>query len=356
MRFVKAFWLLAILFLNVTCFNFFFTQILLDIFLSLFQIIGLLISVAFYTLAERKIMAAVQRRKGPNVVGIWGFLQPLADGLKLIFKEIIFPSLSNYRLFVFAPLFTFLMSLLGWTVVPWSSTSIVANINLSSLFIFAISSFGVYGIILAGWSSNSKYAFLGCMRSTAQMISYEVVLGFILIIVGLFSGSFNLATIVEAQQNVWFFLPLAPLVLVFFIAMLAETNRIPFDLPEAEAELVAGYNTEYSSIIFAMFFLAEYSNMLLMATLFVIFFFGGWLPPFFLFFNYIHMNVLFLNLWLPFKISLVAILYILVRAAYPRVRYDQLMSLCWKELLPLCLSLLFFYISCFYYFQAFVLI
>jgi NADH-quinone oxidoreductase subunit H len=331
-------------------------NLFLDILLSLIEIIGLLIAVAFYTLAERKVMAAVQRRKGPNVVGIWGFLQPLADGLKLILKEIIYPSLSNYRLFIFAPLFTFLMSLIGWAVIPWSFSSVLADIKLSALFIFAVSSFGVYGIILAGWASNSKYAFLGCMRSTAQMISYEIVLGFILLIVALFAGSLNLKDIVLAQTSIWFFIPLAPLVIIFFIAMLAETNRIPFDLPEAEAELVAGYNTEYSSIIFAMFFLAEYSNMLLMASLLSIFFFGGWLSPFLFIDNFFNFTLIFSTFWLPIKISIIAVIYILIRAAYPRVRYDQLMRLCWKEFLPLCLGLLFFYIGLFYSFHGFALV
>jgi NADH-quinone oxidoreductase subunit H len=313
------------------------------------NIVGLLIAVAFYTLAERKIMASIQRRKGPDVVGYLGFLQPLADGLKLIIKEIIIPKIANRLLFILAPLFTFFMSLLSWSVIPWNNITYLTNPNLSILFIFALSSFSVYGIMLAGWASNSKYAFLGCMRSTAQMISYEVVIGFILLMIGMFSGSFNLKQIVLMQTSIWFIFPLFPLFIMFFISILAETNRIPFDLPEAEAELVAGYNTEYSSIIFAMFFLAEYSNMLLMSILLVIFFLGGWTSPFI----FSLINIISPNIWLCFKTSIIAILFIIIRATFPRVRYDQLMDLCWKQFLPLTLGLFFFYTSLLYCFKAF---
>ena len=221
---------------------------------SLFLIIGLLIAVAFFTLFERKVMASMQRRKGPNVVGFWGLLQPLADGLKLLVKEIVIPRRSSIRFFIGSSLYTFLISLLGWCVIPWSADVIFSNPKLSALYVFAVSSLGIYGVLIAGWSSNSKYAFLGGLRSAAQMISYEISLGFILIIIVLFSGTYNLQEIVYCQQNIWYCFPLLPLVIIFFVSMLAETNRAPFDLPEAEAELVSGYNTEYSSIIFAMFF------------------------------------------------------------------------------------------------------
>lgn len=242
---------------------------------SLFLIIGLLIAVAYFTLLERKAMASMQRRKGPNVVGFWGLLQPLADGLKLLAKEIIIPRRASVKVFIGSPLYTFLMSLMGWCVIPWSDEVVFADPRLSALYVMAVSSLGVYGVMLAGWASNSKYAFLGGLRSAAQMISYEVSLGFILVIVALFSGTYNLREIVYKQMDVWYCFPLFPLVIIFFVSMLAETNRAPFDLPEAEAELVSGYNTEYSSIVFAMFFLGEYSSMLLMAALMVVFFFGG---------------------------------------------------------------------------------
>jgi NADH-quinone oxidoreductase subunit H len=243
-------------------------------------VVPLLISVAYLTLAERKLMASMQRRKGPNVVGFIGLLQPLCDGLKLLLKEPVLPSSANTIIFLMAPVLTFLLSLLAWASIPYSPGVVLADLNIGLLYLFAVSSLGVYGIITAGWSSNSKYAFLGCLRSAAQMVSYEVSLGLIIICVILCVGSLNLSEIVMAQQSVWFVIPLFPCTIMFFISCLAETNRAPFDLPEAEAELVAGYNVEYSSMGFALFFLGEYANMILMSSLCVILFFGGWLPPF----------------------------------------------------------------------------
>ena len=314
---------------------------------SLFLIIGLLIAVAYFTLLERKAMASMQRRKGPNVVGFWGLLQPLADGLKLLAKEIVIPRRASIKVFIGSPLYTFLMSLMGWCVIPWSSEVVFADPRLSALYVFAVSSLGVYGVLLAGWSSNSKYAFLGGLRSAAQMISYEVSLGFILVIVALFSGTYNLREIVFKQETVWYCFPLFPLVLIFFVSMLAETNRAPFDLPEAEAELVSGYNTEYSSIIFAMFFLGEYSSMLLMAAIMVIFFFGGWLPPVILHFE------LFESFWFFVKITFIAFSYVWVRATLPRYRYNQLMSIGWKIFLPITFGLLLFYAGILILFDGF---
>merc|ERR1711915_548400 len=241
-------------------------------------VVPLLISVAYFTLAERKIMGSIQRRRGPNVIGYLGLLQPLADGLKLFVKETILPSNSNLFLFILAPLLTFVLSLIGWSVIPLSETIVISDLNIGILYLFAISALSVYGIILAGWSSNSKYPFLGALRSAAQMISYEVSIGFIVATVALCAGSFNLSKIVLAQQKVWYIVPLFPMFILFFISCLAETNRHPFDLPEAEAELVSGYNVEYSAMTFALFFLGEYANMLLMSLLCALFFLGGWLP------------------------------------------------------------------------------
>jgi len=251
-----------------------------DFFISTFLriliiIIPLLISVAYFTLAERKVMGAIQRRRGPNLIGIFGLLQPLADGLKLLVKETIIPSNSNKNLFILSPLITFIISLIGWTIIPYNDYSFLSDINISLLYIFAVSSLGVYGIIISGWSSNSKYAFLGALRSTAQMVSYEVSIGFIIIVLVICCGSFNLQNIIQSQQNVWYFVPFIPLFLMFFISGLAETNRHPFDLPEAEAELVSGYNVEYSAVGFTLFFLAEYSNIILMSAVAAILFLGG---------------------------------------------------------------------------------
>lgn len=297
-------------------------------------IIPLLIGVAFLTLAERKVMASMQRRKGPNVVGVFGILQPLADGLKLLLKEPVLPSNANIIIFLLAPVLTFMLSLISWAVIPFGYGVVLSDLNVGVLYLFAISSLGVYGIITAGWSSNSKYAFLGCLRSAAQMVSYEVSIGLIIITVLLCVGSLNLTEIVLAQEEIWFCIPLFPLLILFFISCLAETNRAPFDLPEAEAELVAGYNVEYSSMGFALFFLGEYANMIIMSGMCSILFLGGWLPPLsFTFLYWIPGGI-----WFGLKIIFFLFLFIWVRAAFPRYRYDQLMRLGWKVFLPLSLA------------------
>jgi NADH-quinone oxidoreductase subunit H len=304
-------------------------------------IVPLLISVAYFTLAERKIMGSIQRRKGPNVIGYLGLLQPLADGLKLFVKETILPSNANLNIFLLAPMLTFVLSLMGWAVIPFSSGTVIGDINVGILYLFAISSLSVYGIITSGWSSNSKYPFLGALRSTAQMVSYEVSIGFIIVTVVVCAGSFNLTEIVLAQKNIWFIVPLLPMFIMFSISALAETNRHPFDLPEAEAELVSGYNVEYSAMGFALFFLGEYANMLLMSALTTILFLGGWLPPFdILIFTAIPSTV-----WFSFKMCIGVTFFIVMRAALPRFRYDQLMALGWKVFLPLSLSWLFLTVS-----------
>jgi NADH:ubiquinone oxidoreductase subunit H len=297
-------------------------------------ILPLLLGVAFLVLAERKVMAFVQRRKGPDVVGSFGLLQPLADGFKLILKEPISPSSANFFLFRMAPVATFMLSLVAWAVVPFDYGMVLSDLNIGLLYLFAISSLGVYGIIIAGWSSNSKYAFLGALRSAAQMVSYEVSIGLILITVLICVGSCNLSEIVMAQKQIWFGIPLFPVLVMFFISCLAETNRAPFDLPEAEAELVAGYNVEYSSMGFALFFLGEYANMILMSGLCTLLFLGGWLPildlPIF--------KKIPCSIWFSIKVLFFLFLYIWVRAAFPRYRYDQLMGLGWKVFLPLSLA------------------
>ena len=297
-------------------------------------LIPLLIAIAYLTLTERKVMASMQRRKGPNIVGIYGILQPLADGLKLFMKETILPSNANLTIFIIAPILTFLLALLSWCIIPFNEGSIYADLNIGVLYILAISSLGVYGIIIAGWASNSKYAFLGALRSAAQMISYEVSIGLILICILLCSGSLNLTEIVLAQQSVWYAIPLFPILLMFYISILAETNRAPFDLPEAEAELVAGYNVEYSAMGFALFFLGEYANMILMCSLTTIIFLGGWLPPT----NFILFYFIPSTLWFGLKTTFLLFGFIWIRSAFPRYRYDQLMYLGWKVFLPLSLS------------------
>ncbi len=305
---------------------------------SVFLIVPLLIAVAYMTLVERKIMAAMQRRKGPNTVGIFGLLQPLADALKLFVKETILPSSANLIIFTFAPVLTFLLALLSWCVLPVTEVSVYSDVNIGVLYVLSISSLGVYGIITAGWSSNSKYAFLGALRSAAQMVSYEVSMGLILINILICSGSLNFTEIVLAQQSTWYVIPLFPVLIMFYISILAETNRAPFDLPEAEAELVAGYNVEYSAMGFALFFLGEYANMILMCSLTTIFFFGGWLP-------FLNISILCLvpsSVWFGLKTTVLLFGFIWIRSAFPRYRYDQLMRLGWKIFLPLSLGWLFF--------------
>nr|AHX02554.1 NADH dehydrogenase subunit 1 [Sebdenia flabellata] len=309
-----------------------------NIILKIFIIIlPLLIAIAYMTLAERKVMAAMQRRRGPNVVGIFGLLQPLADGLKLFVKETVLPSSANLSIFVLAPILTFLLALLSWCVLPINEGMVYSDLNIGVLYILAVSSLGVYGIITSGWSSNSKYAFLGALRSAAQMVSYEVSIGLILINVLLCAGSLNFTEIVLAQQNIWFAIPLFPILTMFYISILAETNRAPFDLPEAEAELVAGYNVEYSAMGFALFFLGEYANMILMCSLTTILFLGGWLPPF----NLAIFYWVSPSIWFGIKTAILLFGFIWIRSAFPRYRYDQLMRLGWKVFLPLILGWVF---------------
>jgi NADH-quinone oxidoreductase subunit H len=296
-------------------------------------IVPLLIAVAYLTYVERKVLAAMQLRRGPNVVGWFGLLQPFADGLKLLFKETVIPSGASRVVFVAAPMLTFVLSLVAWAVIPFGPGLVLANINVGVLYLFAISSLGVYGIVMAGWASNSKYPFLGALRSAAQMVSYEVSIGFVIITVLLCVGSLNLSDVVMAQRHVWFAVPLLPMFVVFFISGLAETNRAPFDLPESESELVAGYFSEYSSMTFALFFLGEYANMILMSAMTSVLFLGGWLPPIDIApFNWIPGPV-----WFAAKIALVLFFFLWVRATFPRYRYDQLMRLGWKVFLPLSL-------------------
>ncbi len=301
-------------------------------------IVPLLLAVAYLTYAERKVLAAAQLRKGPNVVGPFGLFQPLADGLKLLMKETVIPSGANRVVFVAAPIITFMLSLVAWAVIPFDAGVVLANINVGILYLFAISSLGVYGIIMAGWSSNSRYAFLGGLRSAAQMVSYEVSIGFVIVSVLLCVGSLNLSDIVEAQKTVWFALPLFPMFIVFFISGLAETNRSPFDLPEGESELVAGFFVEYSSMTFALFYLGEYANMILMSAMTSILFLGGWLAPF----NIQPFTGVLAHLWAAAwffaKMAFVLFCFLWMRATMPRFRYDQLMRLGWKVFLPLSLA------------------
>ncbi len=308
--------------------------ILFNLILKILLIIfPLLIFVALLTYFERKVIASMQLRRGPNVVGPFGLLQPLADGIKLLTKEIIIPSGSDKIVFLLAPIITFILSLVGWAVIPFDNGIVLSNINVGILYLFAVSSLGVYGIIMSGWASNSMYAFFGSLRSAAQMISYEVSIGFIIISVLLSVGSLNLTDIVLAQKNVWFFIPHFPMMVIFFISTLAETNRAPFDLPEAEAELVSGYHVEYSSMPFALFFLGEYANIVLMSAMTVILFFGGWLPPF----NFDFFYIIPGYIWFFAKVSFFIFLFFWIRATFPRFRYDQLMRLGWKVFLPLSL-------------------
>lgn len=293
-------------------------------------IVPVLLMMAYLTYAERKVLAAIQLRKGPNVVGPFGLLQPFADAIKMVMKETIIPTGSNRALFLMAPMLTFGLAVIAWAVIPVNDGWAVANINVGILYLFAISSLGVYGIIIAGWASNSKYAFLGALRSAAQMVSYEVSIGFVMVSVLLCVGSLNLNDIVLAQRHVWFCLPLLPMFVVFFISGLAETNRSPFDLPEGESEIVAGFFVEYSAMAFALFFLGEYTNMILMSAMTTILFLGGWLGPFGLW-------PAIGPIWFILKVCLCLFVFIWVRGTFPRYRYDQLMRLGWKVFLPFSL-------------------
>jgi NADH-quinone oxidoreductase subunit H len=306
-------------------------------------VLPILLSVAFFTVLERKVLASMQRRRGPNFVGIYGLLQAIADALKLLSKETLIPSSSNFFLFILSPIFTFVISMLCWTLIPFDFNIVISDLNLGLLFLFAFSSLGVYGIIISGWSSNSKYAFLGSLRSSAQFISYEISMGLLLIPIILFAQTINITEIVLAQSDIYNVLPLFPFFVLFLITGLAETNRVPFDLPEAESELVSGYNVEYSSIGFTFFFLAEYSNIILMSAIIVILFLGGWLPLF----NFFFFNKIYTFFWFSIKLLFIMFFFVLVIATLPRYRYDQLMMLGWKVILPLSLG--FCFLSIFFF-------
>ena len=306
---------------------------LLTVAKALALLVPLLVAVAMMTLAERKIMAAIQLRRGPNVVGPFGLFQPFADAIKMFMKETIVPSGANRILFLMAPMLTFALAMIAWAVIPVADGWAIADINVGILYLFAISSMGVYGIIIAGWASNSKYPFMGALRSAAQMVSYEVSMGFVIVTVLLCVGSLNLNAIVKAQETIWFVIPLFPMAIIFFISTLAETNRSPFDLPEGESEIVAGFFVEYSSMSFALFFLGEYANMFLMAAMTTILFLGGWLAPFGVEpFTWIPGPI-----WFVLKICFIMFVFVWVRATFPRYRYDQLMRLGWKVFLPFSL-------------------
>ena len=296
-------------------------------------LIPLLLSVAYLTWFERKVMAAMQLRMGPNVVGPWGLWQPFADAIKMVVKETIIPTKANRGVFLLAPMLTFFLAIVAWAVMPVGEGLAVSNINVGVLYLFAISSLGVYGVVMAGWASNSRYAFLGALRSAAQMVSYEVSMGFVIISVLLCVGSLNLTDIVHAQRRIWFVFPLLPMAVIFFISTLAETNRHPFDLPEAESELVAGHLVEYSAMTFGLFFLGEYANMILMSGLTTVLFLGGWLPPI----DIAPLNWIPGPIWFATKIAALLFVFVWVRATFPRYRYDQLMRLGWKVFLPLSL-------------------
>jgi len=318
-----------------------------EVYKILFLLVPVLVSVAMVVWLDRRVWAFVQKRQGPNVVGPFGLLQSLADALKYIFKEIIIPSSSNKVIFILAPIVTMTLALISWAVIPFSATQVLADINVGILYLFAVSSLGVYGIIMGGWASNSKYPFLGAIRSAAQMVSYEVSIGVIIINVLLCVGSLNLNDIVLAQKNLWFIIPLFPMFVIFFISALAETNRPPFDLPEAEAELVAGYQTEYSGMMYAMFWLGEYANILLMCAMGAILFLGGWMSPIEIY----PFTLVPGAIWLILKILLLFILFALVKAIVPRYRYDQLMRLGWKVFLPLSLTWVVLTASYLFYFN-----
>ena len=321
--------------------------IFLQTYKILFLLVPVLVSVAMIVWLDRRIWAFVQKRQGPNVVGPFGLLQSLADALKYIFKEVIIPSSTNKVIFILALIVTMTLALVSWAVIPFSATQVLADINVGVLYLFAVSSLGVYGIIMGGWASNSKYPFLGAIRSAAQMVSYEVSIGVIIINVLLCVGSLNLNDIIMAQENLWFIIPLFPMFVIFFISALAETNRPPFDLPEAEAELVAGYQTEYSGMMYAMFWLGEYANILLMCAMGSILFLGGWLSPIDLY----PFNLIPGAIWMIFKILFLFVLFALVKAIVPRYRYDQLMRLGWKIFLPLSLTWVVLTASYLFYFN-----
>ena len=317
-----------------------------EVYKILFLLIPILVTVALVVWFDRRVWAFVQKRRGPNVVGPFGLLQTFADALKYIFKEIIIPASANKVIFILAPIVTMTLALIAWAVIPFSEELVLSNINVGILYLFAISSLGVYGIIMGGWASNSKYPFLGSIRSAAQMISYEVSIGIIIVNVLLCVGSLNLKDIVLAQKNIWFIIPLFPMFVIFFISALAETNRPPFDLPEAESELVAGYQTEYSGMMFAMFWLGEYANILLMCAMGSILFLGGWLSPI----NLYPFNLLPSPFWMILKILLLFFLFALIKAIVPRYRFDQLMRLGWKVFLPFSLIWVILTASYLYYF------
>ncbi len=339
-NYIKKIFTILIIFWSFSTLLYLFSLDFISNILKLLQIlvilVPILIAVAFLTLFERKVMAAIQRRRGPNVVGFLGLLQPFADGLKLLLKETIIPSKANQVIFIIAPILTIFLSFLGWAIIPFNNYTVYADINVGLLYIFAVSSLGVYGIIMSGWASNSRYAFLGTLRATAQMISYEVSIGLILITILLISNSLNLTSIVMNQKYVWFIIPLFPLFILFYLSALAETNRPPFDLPEAEAELVAGYFVEYSAMGFAQFFLGENINIILMCYLTLIFFLGGWLPT---------ISFIPSLFWIAIKLLFLLFSFIWVRVTFPRYRYDQLMRLGWKVFLPLSLAFVIFYSS-----------
>ena len=317
---------------------------ILCLFLS--TIVPLLISVAFFTLAERKLIASIQRRKGPNRVFFWGLLQPFADGLKAILKEFVFPNRIEFFYFILSPFLTFFISLLCWILIPTTWDSFILDYDLSLFLFFVLSSLGFYGILLAGWSSNSKYGLLGALRGVAQIVSYEIILGLLILPVILYSGSLNIIDLVYLQKDIWNVYLFFPLFLVFLVVALAETNRTPFDLPEAEAEIVAGYNIEYSGIMFALFFLGEYSNMLLNTSVITLIFLGGWLPPSSL------LSIKLMSIYFIFKVLLLCFFWIFIRANLPRYRFDQLMNLGWKFLLPLVLCFFYLYINLGFFFEG----
>ncbi len=327
----------------ITYLNFF----LQEVYKILFLLVPILVSVALIVWLDRRVWGLVQKRKGPNVVGPFGLLQTLADALKYIFKEIIIPASANKSVFILAPIVTMTLALVAWAVIPMSEDLVLADINVGILYLFAISSLGVYGIIMGGWASNSKYPFLGAIRSAAQMVSYEVSIGIIIINVLLCVGSLNLKEIVIAQKDLWYVIPLFPMFVIFFISALAETNRPPFDLPEAEAELVAGYQTEYSGMMYAMFWLGEYANILLMCAMGTILFLGGWLPIV----DIYPINMIPAPIWMILKILFLFFLFALIKAIVPRYRYDQLMRLGWKIFLPFSLIYLVLTASFLFYFD-----